>query len=162
MRASVGIGRASLLVAAVIVAGCGTETRTVRRGRTGELVVRDFCTSFGRQRGFAFLNLFADSARLDIAELKVSFVGREDIERLADYGVAVNARLTAGDFRTEGETVFCRVAESNDWLDMLAVRSASEDPKALERLLPGGRPTYDATVVPELMRRLRQWRTRLR
>jgi len=37
-----------------------------------------------------------------------------------------------------------------------------EDPKALEQLLPGGRPLYDSRVVPEFTRLLRQWRARSR
>jgi len=164
--------------------------------------VRDFCRSFGRQKGIAILNLFADSARFDIDNMRVSFVGPSDIARLADYGVAVNERLVARDFEVVQDTVRCRLEESNDWLQLLGVRHAYydgrfrvsggrilgarlalvpesreeltgrlagflawllvEDPKALEQLLPGGRPLYDSRVVPEFTRLLRQWRARSR
>jgi len=141
-------------------------------------------------------------ARFDIDDVGVSFVGREEIARLAEYGVAVHERLVARGFEVAQDTVRCRLEESNDWLGLLGVKRASydgwfrvsgtrildarvnltpesrdelggrlagfvawllaEDPKALQRLFPGGRPAYDSGVVPELMARLRQWRSRSR
>ena len=38
----------------------------------------------------------------------------------------------------------------------------NQDPKALQRLFPGGRPAYDSDVVPELISMLRQWQSRVR
>jgi len=164
------------------------------------MVVKDFCQKFGRQRGLAFLSLFADSARFDLEGLSVSFVGREGLARLADYGVAANSRLKVRDLDVRQDVVQCRLDESNDWLGLLGVKRASydgwfrvsgskilearvkltpesrdemggrlagfvvwltsEDPKALQRLFPGGRPAYNSEVVPELIARLRQWRSR--
>ena len=193
------------LLAAVLllsVTACGTVTTSARRQGGVDLVVQDFCRSFGRQRGLAVLNLFADSARFDIEGISVSFVGRQDIARLADYGVAVHERLVVREPEVTLDTVRCRLQESNDWLALLGVERAtyagrflvsggriihaqlaltpdsrdelagkltgflmwlrSQDPKALQQILPGGRPAYDSKVVPELMDRLRQWRARLR
>jgi hypothetical protein len=39
---------------------------------------------------------------------------------------------------------------------------STEDPKALQRLFPGGRPAYDSGVVHELIALLREWRSRSR
>jgi hypothetical protein len=157
---------------------------------------------FGRQQGLGILSLFADSARFDLEGLGVSFVGREGLARLADYGLAAHSRLTPREFEGRRDTVRCRLEEANDWLGLLGVRSVSyegwffvsgakivnarfrltpesrdelggrlagfvawlstEDPKALQRLFPGGRPAYDSGVVRELIARLRQWRSRSR
>jgi hypothetical protein len=100
---------------------------SARRQGTADLVVRDFCRSFGRQKGLAILSLFADSARFDIGGMSVSFVGREDIARLADYGVAVHERLVARDLEVMQDTVLCRLEESNDWLGLLGVKRACYD-----------------------------------
>ena len=204
MRGRVGFCWPGLLVAAsfLSVAGCGTVTRSARGQGGADLVVRDFCRSFGRQKGLAILNLFTDSARFDIEGVSVSFVGRGDIARFADYGVAAHERLVARDLEVVQETVLCRIEESNDWLALLGVKRAyydarfrvsggrilgarltlipesreelagklagflawllAQDPKALQQLLPGGRPAYDSRVVPELISRLRQWRARSR
>jgi len=193
-----------LLAAALLLgtAACGTVTRSVRGARDADLAVRDFCRSFGRQKGLAILSLFADSARFDIGGMSVSFVGREDIARFADYGVAVHERLVARDLEVVRDTVVCRLEESNDWLGLLGVKRAyydgsfrvsggrilgaqldlvpesreelagklggflvwlvAQDPKALQQLLPGGRPAFDSRVVPEFIKRLRQWRARVR
>jgi hypothetical protein len=164
--------------------------------------VRDFCQSLGREKGLAILHLFVDTARVDIEGVSVSFVGREDIARLAEYGVAVHERLKATEIEAALDTVRCRLDESNDWLALLGVNRATydsrfvvsrgridgarfvlttasreelagklagflawllaQDPKALQRLLPGGRPAYDSRIVPELIGRLRQWRARPR
>jgi len=190
-------------VAALIgEAGCGLAVKSARVQGGADLVVRDFCHRFGRQRGLGILSLFADSARFDIDDVGVSFVGREEIARLAEYGVAVHERLVARGFEVAQDTVRCWLEESNDWLGLLGVKRASydgwfrvsgtrildarvsltpesrdelggrlagfvawllaEDPKALQRLFPGGSPAYDSRVVPELVNRLRQWRARSR
>jgi hypothetical protein len=165
-------------------------------------VVQDFCRKFGRQQGLGILSLFADGARFDIEGLGVSFVGREGLARLADYGLAAHSRLASREFEVRQDTVRCRLEETNDWLGLLGVKRASyngwflvsgarilaarvsltpeskdelggrlagfvawlltEDPKALQRLFPGGRPAYDSRVVSELIARLRQWRSRSR
>jgi hypothetical protein len=193
------------LIAAVLllsVTACGTVTTTARRQGGADLLVQDFCRSFGRQRGLAVLHLFADSARFDIEGVSVSFVGRADIARLADYGVAVHERLDVREPEVTLDTVRCRLEESNDWLALLGVNRATydgrflvsdgkitgarldmtpdsreelagklagflmwlraQDPKVLQQLLPGGRPAYDSKIVPDLMSRLRQWRSRSR
>jgi len=90
-------------------------------------VVQDFCRRFGRQKGLAILSLFADSARFDIEGAGVSFVGREEIARLAEYGVAVHARLTVCGLQVAQDAVRCRLEESNDWLGLLGVKRASYD-----------------------------------
>ena len=190
---------ASLLLS---ITACGTVTRSARGQGGADLVVQDFCQSLGRQKGLAMLHLFADTARVDIEGVSVSFVGREDIARLAEYGVAVHERLKATEVEVALDTVRCRLQESNDWLALLGVNRAiydgrflvsggridgarlvlspasreelagklagflawllAYDPKALQQLLPGGRPAYDSRVVPELINRLRQWRVRPR
>ncbi len=177
-------------------------TTSARTHGTADLVVRDFCRSFGRRQRFAVLNLFADSARFDITGVKVSFVGRDGIARLADYGAAVHSRLVPRDVDVSHDTVRCRLDEENDWLGLLGVGHASydgwflvsgtkiaearvsltpqssdelgrrlagflvwlnaEDPEAIQRLFPGGRPAYDSRVVPELVGLLRKWQSRAR
>ena len=184
------------------LAVCGTVTTSARRHGTADLVVQDFCRSFGRKQGLAVLNLFADSARFDIEGADVSFVGREGIARLADYGAAVHSRLVARNIEVSNDTGRCRLDEENDWLELLGVGHASydgwflvsgakiaaarvrltsqssdelggrlagfaawliaEDPKALPRLFPNGRPAYDSRVIPELIALLRKWQSRAR
>jgi hypothetical protein len=204
MRSSVRAWRSGLLSAALFLglAACGTAARSARGYGGADMVVRDLCRNLGRNRGLAVLSLFADSARFDIEDVSVSFVGREDIARLADYAVAVHERLAAREFEVAQDTVRCRLEESNDWLGLLGVERAFyngrfivsggkilgaridptpdtreelsgklagflswlllQDPKVLGELLPGGRPAYDARVVPQLIKRLRQWRSRKR
>jgi len=194
--------RPGLLALVCLAAGCGTAAKSSHRAASADLVVRDFCDRFGRRSGQGLLSLFADSGRFDIEGVGVSFVGREGLGRLADYGVAAHSRLRPRDFESRQDTIRCRFDESNNWLGLLGVGRASyrgwfrvsgtrilearvrltpessdelggrlagfvvwlrkEDPKALERLFPGGRPAYDAAVVRELIVRLRQWRSRSR
>jgi hypothetical protein len=193
-----------LLIPAVLLGllACGTVTTSVRRHGTTDLLVQDFCRSFGRKQGRAVSNLFADSARFDIEGADVSFVGRDGIARLADYGAAVHSRLVARNIEVRHDTVRCRLDEENDWLGLLGVGHASydgwflvsgtklvavrvhltpqssdelggrlagfatwliaEDPKALPRLFPNGRPAYDSRVIPELIGLLRRWQSRAR
>ena len=193
-----------LLIPAVLLGlvACGTVTTSASRRGTADLVVQDFCRSFGRKQGLALSNLFADSARFDIDGVNVSFIGRDGIARLTEYGTAVHSRLAARNFEVSHDTVRCRLNEENDWLRLLWVGHASydgwflvsgpkivearvnltpqssdelgrrlagfvawliaEDPKAIQRLFPNGKPAYDSRVVPELIALLRRWRARAR
>jgi hypothetical protein len=190
------------MVVLALLVTCGTAERSARRRGDPTLVVRDFCYRFGARSGSAVASLFVDSARFDIEGIHVSFVGRRDIVRLADFGRAVHANLAAAGFAVSDDTVRCRLTEQNDWLGLLGIASASyearfvvdgsriasarirftpassdsvgkrlagfvawlasEDPKALATLLPGGRPAYDSRVVPELLALLRNWQARIR
>ena len=183
-------------------AGCGLAVRPAGGQGGADIVVQDFCRKFGRQQGLGILSLFADSARFDLEGLGVSFVGREGLARLADYGLAVHSRLVPREFGVAQDTVRCELEETNDWMGLLGVKRASydgwflvsgarivearigltpassdelggrlagfvawlstEDPKALQRLFPGGRPAYDSGVVHELVALLREWRSRSR
>jgi hypothetical protein len=189
-------------VSLLSLTACGTVTSSFQRPEEAELVVQMFCRSFGQQRGSAVLKLFADSARFDMEDVSVSFVGRQNIAHLVEYGAAVHDRLTARDFEVAQDTVRCRIEESNDWFGLLgvgrvaydgrfrvsggrilgvqfeltphsreelSVRMASfliwlrtQDPEVLDRLLPGGRPAYDAGVVPQMLNWLRRWQSRTR
>ena len=204
MGAKVSSRRLGLLLPAILLglAVCGTVTTSARGHGTADLVVQDFCRTFGRKQGRALSNLFADSARFDIEGADVSFVGRDGIARLADYGAAVHYRLVARNIEVSHDTVRCRLVEENDWLKLLGAGHASydgwflvsgtevvearvrltsqssgelggrlagfaawliaEDPKALPRLFPNGRPAYDSRVIPELIALLRKWQSRAR
>lgn len=186
----------------LVVTRCAPAVVSAIGQGDAEGAVQDFCQRFGRQKGLAFVSLFADSARLDLVGLDVSFLGRDGLSRLADYGVAAHSRLAARGFTVSHDTVRCQLDETNDWLKLLGVKQISyggwflvsgakivrarvsitpastdemsdrlpgflawlmtQDPKAVQRLLPGGRPAYDSSIVPELIDRLRQWQSRSR
>ncbi len=112
-------------LALLVLAACGTVTRSAHREANADLAVTDFCSRFGRQSASAVADLFVDSARFDIDGIGVSFVGRKEIARLADYGSAVHSRLSATGLQVSRETVSCRLEEKNHWLGLLAVEHAS-------------------------------------
>jgi hypothetical protein len=116
-----------LAVGFLVAAGCGPTVRPANGDGGAEAVVQDFYGRFGRQKGLAFLSLFTDSARFDIKGLSVSFVDRDGLARLADYGAAVHSRLAGRDLEVSHDTVRCRFDETNDWLGLLGVKYASYD-----------------------------------
>jgi hypothetical protein len=133
MPGSVRLWWLGLFAAALVlgISGCGTVVRSPRGQGGADLVVQDFCGRFGRQKGFAIVSLFADNARFDLVGVGVSFVGRDDIARLADYGVAAHGRLVEREAEVALDTVRCRLEESNDWLRLLGVNHATYDGRFL-------------------------------
>jgi hypothetical protein len=94
------------------------------------------------------------------------------LEETNDWLGLLGVRRTSSEgwFLVSGaKIVAARISLTQESKDELGGRLAgfvvwlsTEDPKALQRLFPGGRPAYDAGVVSELIARLREWQSRSR
>ncbi len=75
----------------------------------------------------------------------MAVVGRQEIVRLADYGVAVRSRLRLLDWSVDSTVVLCRLTERNEWLQLLGVDSAAYQGRFV---VSRGRIS-DAVISPE-------------
>jgi hypothetical protein len=107
--------------------GCRGVVSPMPNTDRARMVVLDFCRRFGGQSGLGILSLLADSVQFEMDGLGVRFSGRPEVKVLTDYAVAVRSRLRATDISVNSDTVFCRLAETNDWLGLLNVKQASYD-----------------------------------
>ncbi len=75
--------------------------------------------------GPSLARLFAEDGRVTIEGLSVLSTGRQEIAGLAEYGISVRSRMTLLDWISDSAVVSCRLAERNDWLQLLGVDSAT-------------------------------------
>jgi hypothetical protein len=63
---------------------------------------------------------FAEDIRFEMGDVWKK-AGKGEVRKLEEWDNAVNSRLTASDMRESGDTVTCRLTESNDWYDLAGV-----------------------------------------
>lgn len=107
----------------LILAGCTgiifpqgvSRYRSDRRS----VVVERFVSGFGREQPRRLLRLFTPEPWVEIAGVGVVVQGRTGIGDLLAYGRAVRSRLKLLEIEVEGDSVVCRLAEENVWLELL-------------------------------------------
>lgn len=85
----------------------------------GSVNVERFVEGFGQRRSSRLLGLFTSEPGIEIAGLGAVAQGRAEISDFLAYGQAVRSRLKLLELRMEAESVFCRLEESNTWLELL-------------------------------------------
>lgn len=136
------------LVLCLLCAGRCARAASARASRLGGnavLVVREFVSRFGSRPGSSLAQLFTEDARVRIDGLSVVVSGRQEIARLADYGVSVRSRMNLLDWTADSTTVSCRLVERNEWLQLLGADSATYQGRFTIRR---GRIS-DAVISPE-------------
>ncbi len=89
--------------------------------------VQVFVNGFGQKKGSSLVGLFDSDAVIEIKGLGVVAQGKKELIDLFAYAQAVRSRLNSFDFRTEQETVFCRLIEQNQVYDLSGLGSVSYD-----------------------------------
>lgn len=69
------------------------------------------------------MSYFASDARYDMAEGWTK-TGLDTIRAVEEFDAATNSRLSVSDVRVKGDTVFCKLTESNDFLRLAGVKDA--------------------------------------
>ncbi len=112
----------------IISSGCSRFFVVTNRDYSGSghnlAVVRHFIQRFGHRSDARFLKLFAPGAKIEVVGLGVVTQGQNGLRDLFGYAVVVNSRLEMFDGQVNGDTVFCRVEESNDWLRIIGIEPA--------------------------------------
>jgi hypothetical protein len=70
------------------------------------------------------MSLFTDDAAFEVVGQFV-LKGKEDVRRVAEYDSALNIHMTISQFTTRGDTVWCHLAETNDWLKTAGIGEAT-------------------------------------
>jgi len=128
LRFAVCIGGRSLVTGIWTLAICGCAGWLDLAGPTGSSgtgasVVREFCRRFGTRGTRQVVGLFAADAVFEIDGLGIVVQGRQGLKGLAEYGARVGSRLAAVDVSEVGDTVRCRLEESNEVYRLLGVET---------------------------------------
>lgn len=86
-------------------------------------VVHSFVQELGRQSDRRLIKLFTKNARLEIVGLGVVAQGKKELKEFFGYARMVKLSLAMLAPVVRGDTVFCRLVESNDWLHLVGVES---------------------------------------
>lgn len=92
-----------------------------------ELAVRQFADGYGRYSAGRVLRLFEKDAVINLVGLGVTARGRRGIDGLLEYARAAGAELALSGLERRGDTVSCRLRETNNWLRALALDSIAHD-----------------------------------
>ncbi|MCR4423462.1 MAG: hypothetical protein WHU95_03785 [candidate division WOR-3 bacterium] len=93
-----------------------------QKRRGSELgLVRTFVYGVGRQSEHRLLRLWTANGSLEVKGLGVMARGRKEIKDFLGYARTVDVRLSMSEPAVEGDTIFCRLEETNNWLHLVGV-----------------------------------------
>ncbi|MGQ9678302.1 MAG: hypothetical protein ACUVUD_03370 [bacterium] len=85
--------------------------------------MQSFVHRLGRESDSRLIKLFTKSAWLEVVGLGVVAQGRRELAEFLGYARVVNLKLLMSDLVLKGDTIVCRLEESNDWLHLAGIES---------------------------------------
>ncbi len=190
-----------LIVCLLLISfACSPVFHEKGEGRTGVGlgVVRSFVQGLGRQSDNRLIRFWTDTPFLEVKGLGVVAQGRKEIKDFLGYARTVDVKLSMSEPAVKGDTIFCRLEETNRWLDLVGVEPMiyearfiinegqidglivepdqgvwimltgpalsfgkwlkSEEPGALEELMPGGKFRFTPENGRRLVELISRWR----
>jgi hypothetical protein len=99
-------------------------TLSCTKSPSPEDIVGEFVDAFNEHDVTRQMEMFSDSIVFDIPRMSVHFVGKEAQLPIAEYDTALHAEMTLTNVKTETDTLFCSITETNDWLEAADIPSA--------------------------------------
>ncbi|NPV13709.1 hypothetical protein HPY86_02100 [candidate division WOR-3 bacterium] len=190
-----------LIVSLLLISfACSPVFHEKGKGRSGSGlgVVRSFVQGLGRQSDNRLIRFWTDTPFLEVKGLGVVAQGRKEIKDFLGYARTVDVKLSMSELTMIGDTIFCRLEETNRWLHLVGVEPMiyearfviaegkidglivepeqgvwimltgpalsfgkwlkSEEPGALEVLMPGGRFRFTPENGRRLVELISRWR----
>ncbi len=69
------------------------------------------------------VNLYADDAVFEVAG-QFSFNGKDQVRDITKYDSVLNIKMSVSNIETVGDSVFCNLSETNDWLQTAEIGEA--------------------------------------
>jgi hypothetical protein len=69
------------------------------------------------------VNLYADDALFEVAG-QFALNGKDQIREITKYDSVLNIKMSVSDIETVGDSVFCNLSETNDWLQTAEIGEA--------------------------------------
>lgn len=105
-----------LLLLAVVIASCSPEPTPVD-------LVRAYQNAYNSHDLEKLLSLFAEDATFEVVGQFV-FKGKENVRRVAEHDFALNIHMSIRGPTIKGDTIFCGLTETNDWLKTAGIGEA--------------------------------------
>jgi hypothetical protein len=104
----------AIVVTAAVMYSCSNKT-------SPQGIVEAHINAKNTHQVSASMQYIADDAVLEIPGLEMLIKGKEERRRIAEYDSVLNTVLTPSAFTVRGDTVFCSIIESNDWLEAAGI-----------------------------------------
>ncbi len=89
---------------------------------SGDLVKR-YASIYNTHDVDKMVALYADDAVFELTG-QLSLSGKSQLRKITEYDVAMNIHMTISDINSKGDTVFCHVKETNDWIKEAGIDNA--------------------------------------
>jgi hypothetical protein len=71
------------------------------------------------------MELFTDDATFEVVGSIINLSGHEQIRGICEYDSVLGTIITASNFLTRGDTVYCDISETNEWLKAAGIDEAN-------------------------------------
>jgi len=105
-----------LLLLVVVIAFCSPKSSPVD-------LVRAYQSAYNSHDLERLLSLFAEDATFEVVGQFV-FKGKQAVRRVAEYDFALNIHMNIIGPTIKGDTIFCGLIETNDWLKTAGIGEA--------------------------------------
>ncbi len=70
------------------------------------------------------MKLYSDDIKFDIPSFDMHLSGKSALRGVAEYDSVLNTEMTLNDITSVGDTAFCEIVETNDWMEAAGISSA--------------------------------------
>jgi len=143
-----------LLLLAVVIASCSPKPSPVD-------LVKAYQNAYNSHDLERLVSLFAEDATFEVVGQFV-FKGKEDIRRVAEHDFALNIHISIGGPSIKGDTIFCGLIETNDWLKTAGIVEARYTgwfvfEGGLIKLIEGKATPETDTAFSQVLNPLMEW-----
>ncbi len=89
-----------------------------------EDIVGQYVDAFNEHDVTRQMQMLADSVVFDIPRMSMHFEGKDAQLGIAEYDSVLHTEMTLANTRSVGDTLFCSITETNDWLQAAGIPSA--------------------------------------
>ncbi len=106
-----------LLASLICILACSTSS-------SPEEIVQEYKEALNSHNVDSLMRYYAADAVFEIAGLGMSLSGKDSIRGVAEYDSVLNTILYLSNLTVRGDSVFCEITESNDWMNAAGMTSA--------------------------------------
>lgn len=89
-----------------------------------EVTVQDYKRAFNSHSVDSLMSLYSDDVVFMIPDLMMNLSGITNLRGVAEYDSVLNTTMMLSDLSVTGDTVFCSIEETNDWMKLVGISSA--------------------------------------
>lgn len=86
-------------------------------------IVKSYQEAYNNHDLEGVLALYAEDVSFEVVG-QIALQGKEQLQALTEYDFVLNIHMSCGPIKTKGDSVMCRLTETNDWLKTAGIKRA--------------------------------------